>query len=37
MFTIMLMNDCNPNRKRKILIVFHERIADIMNKKKFKP
>ena len=35
MFTIMLMNDYNPNIKRKILIVFHERIADIMNNKKF--
>ena len=34
MFTIMLMNDYNPNRKRKILIVFHERIADVMNNKK---
>ena len=31
----MLMNDYNPNIKSKILIVFHERIADIINNKKF--
>ena len=35
MFTIMLMNDYNPNIKRKILIVFHERIADVIINKKF--
>ena len=26
---------CNPNRKRKVLIVFDEMIADIMTNKKF--
>ena len=30
-------NDYNPNRRRKILIVFHDMIADIMTNKKFKP
>ena len=28
------INDYNPNRKRKILIVFIEMIADIMSSKK---
>ena len=28
-------NDCNLSRKRKILIVFDDMIADIMNNKKF--
>ena len=28
------INDYNPNRKRKILIVFDEMIADIMTNKK---
>ena len=29
------INDCNPNRKRKTLIVFDDMIADIMTNKKF--
>ena len=29
------INDYNPNRKRKILIVFDDMIADIGSKKKF--
>ena len=29
------INDCNPSRKRKILIVFNDMIADIMTNKKF--
>ena len=29
------IDDCNPNRKRKILIVFDDMIADIMTNKKF--
>ena len=29
------INDYNPNRKRKILIVFDHMIADIVSKKKF--
>ena len=29
------INDYNPNRKRKILIVFDDMIADIMINKKF--
>ena len=29
------INDYNPNRKRKILIVFDDMIADIMSNKKF--
>ena len=29
------INDYNPNRKRKILIVFDDMIADIMTNKKF--
>ena len=28
-------NDCNPHRSRKILIVFHDMIADINTNKKF--
>ena len=31
------INDCNLNRRRKILIVFYDMIADIMTNKKFKP
>ena len=30
------INDYNPNRRRKILIVFDDMIADIMTKKNFK-
>ena len=30
------INDCNPSRKRKILIVFDGMIADIMINKEFK-
>ena len=30
------INDYNPSRKRKILIVFDEMIADIMTNKEFK-
>ena len=30
------IDDYNPNRKRKILIVFDDMIADIMTKKNFK-
>ena len=29
------INDYNPNRRRKILIAFHNMIADIMTNKKF--
>ena len=29
------IDDYNPNRKRKILIVFDEMIADTMSEKKF--
>ena len=29
------INDCNPNRKRKIVIVFDDMIADIIANKKF--
>ena len=29
------IDNCNPNRKRKILIVFDDMIADIMTNKKF--
>ena len=29
------IDDCNPNRKRKFLIVFNDMIADIMSNKKF--
>ena len=29
------IDDCNPNRKRKILTVFDDTIADIMTNKKF--
>ena len=31
------IDDYNPNRKRKILIVFDDTIADIMTNKNFKP
>ena len=30
------IDDCNPSRKRKILIVFDDMIADIMSQKSFK-
>ena len=30
------IDDYNPSRKRKILIVFDDMIADIMSKKNFK-
>ena len=29
------IDDCNPNRKRKLLIAFDDMIADIMTNKKF--
>ena len=29
------IDDCNPNKQRKILIVFDDTIADIMSNKKF--
>ena len=29
------INEYNPNRKRKILVVFDDMIADIMTNKKF--
>ena len=31
------IHDYNSNRKRKILIIFDDMIADIMTKKNFKP
>ena len=31
------IEDYNPNRQRKILIVFDDMIADIMTNKNFKP
>ena len=31
------IDDCNPQRQRKILIAFHDMIADIMSNKNFKP
>ena len=31
----MIIDDYNPNRKRKILIVFDDMIADVMTNKKF--
>ena len=31
------INDYNPSRERKILIIFDNMIADIMANKKFKP
>ena len=31
------INEYNPNRKRKILIVFDDMIADIMQTEHFKP
>ena len=30
------INDCNPSKERKILIIFDDMIADIMDNKKFK-
>ena len=30
-------DDYNPSRQRKILIVFHDMITDVMSKKNFKP
>ena len=32
---LMIIDDYNPNRKRKILIVFDDMIADVMTNKKF--
>ena len=32
---LMIIDDYNPNRKRKILIVFDDMIVDIMTSKKF--
>ena len=32
---LMIIDDYNPNRKRKILIVFDYMIADVMTNKKF--
>ena len=29
------IDDCNPSRKRKVLILFDDMIADIMTNKKF--
>ena len=29
------IDDCNPNKKRKILTVFDDMIADVMSNKKF--
>ena len=29
------IDDCNPSRKRKIMIVFDDMITDIMRNKKF--
>ena len=29
------MNDCNPKRKRKVLIIFDHMIADVMTNKNF--
>ena len=31
------IEDCNPNKKRKILIIFYDMIADIINNKKLNP
>ena len=31
------IDDYNPSKNRKILLVFDDMIADIMTKKKFKP
>ena len=31
------IEDCNPNKKRKILIVFDDMIADMLNNKKLNP
>ena len=32
---VMIIDDYNPNRKTKILIVFDDKIADVMTNKKF--
>ena len=32
---LMIIDDYNPNRKTKILIVFDDKIADVMTNKKF--
>ena len=29
------INDCNPKRKRKMLITFDDMVADIMSNRKF--
>ena len=31
------MEDCNPNKKRKILIVFDDMIADMLSNENFNP
>ena len=31
------IEECNPNKKRKILMVFDNMIADILNNKKLNP
>ena len=31
------IEECNPNKKRKILIVFDDMITDILNNKKLNP
>ena len=31
------IDEFNPNKKRKILIIFHDMIADILSNKKFNP
>ena len=31
------IEDCNPNKKRKVLIVFDDLIADMVNKGKVNP
>ena len=31
------IEECNPNKKRKILIVFDDMIADILSNKKLNP
>ena len=35
--TCRVGEECNPNNKRKILIVFDEMIADMLNNKKHNP
>ena len=31
------IDECNPNKKRKILIVFNDKIADMLNNRKIQP